>query len=507
MLTSLVVLWGCASLFVDPWEYFGVPSVIQTALAGGLLIYLLRVWNRPQQRVAEVASAILIGYVLLVLPWLVIVWCRFGRPIDAFFLPQIGAISMALVFPGRWWLGVTAMVLFIAESLFAYFWARHVGLQALIPVTEPFATVAVAMLGIALFVLRRERRGLARQHVRVQSEIQALERARPLFARAQEELAQQLAVLAADPGGAVGALCSRGAIGRALERLDGLRGKLANLALGERAVASAPEAERQLVARDAQFGATLLAALIAALAVPATLTARALLGRVLLPLIVQFVFAFLIVSYLFATRHQPSSRRALWAVLALLASQLPAIAYHQSWLLALERPYEPFLGHKLLMAALGLTMATRFRLGIALILVTALNAMVLWFVLDLGAHRELIALGEPINTLGYVLIGIASLRILEQRQIASVQLLRAEAEASAMHRRARMFLALRDRLNSPLQTLVLGAGSKASDPPDGGDRSRAAIDRLVVLSRDLADLDVFVPRSTVLDADYELRRH
>ncbi len=508
VLTCLVFLWGCVSLLIDPWELFGVASLIQTLGAGGLLIYLLLAWKRPHQRVAEVTSAILIGYVLVAFPFAIAAWCRIGRPLDTFFIPHIAAVSMALVLPGRWWVGVTAMTLFIAESLLAYFYARHVGLEALIPVTEPFATVAIAMLGTALFVLRGERRGLARQHVRVRGEIQALERARPLFVRAQEELETQLAVLAAEADGAVGASSGRGAVGRALERLEGLRGKLANLAVGDRDVASAPEAERQLLARDAQFGATLLAGLTTALAIPGMFTARALLGRVPVPLIVQFVLALLIVSYLIATRRRPSSRRALWAVVAVLASQLPAVAYHQSWLLGLERPYEPFLGYKLLMAALGLTMATRFRLGIVLIVFTAMNAMVVWFVLDLGAHRELIALGEPINTLAYVLVGIAALRILEQRQIASIQLLRAEADASAMHRRAKMFLALRDRLNSPLQTLVLGAdGAGAQQSGNGSERSRAAIDRLVVLSRDLADLDVFVPRPTVLDADYELRRH
>ena len=96
--------------------------------------------------------------------------------------------------------------------------------------------------------------------------------------------------------------------------------------------------------------------------------------------------------------------------------------------------------------------------------------------------------------------------MLEQRQITSLQLLRARSTALAMQRQTLMFLALRDRLNSPLQTLVLGAGGPSSSVVDGdADRMQGAIDRLVQLSRELAELELAVsPTSTSLDADREL---
>ena len=113
--------------------------------------------------------------------------------------------------------------------------------------------------------------------------------------------------------------------------------------------------------------------------------------------------------------------------------------------------------------------------GVALIAVTAANALALWFVLGLEAHRDIIPLAEPWLVLIVMLVGLVSLRMLEQRQIASFQLLRARSTALAMQRQTAMFLALRDRLNSPLQTLVLGAGGASASLPDAdAARMRAA---------------------------------
>jgi hypothetical protein len=511
MLTLLVFLWGAVALLVDPWQPFGLKNAIQSIVAAALLVYLVRSWRHPRRRAAETISALLIGYTLLLLPWLIIEWCRLGRPVDAFFLPQVAAVSMALVFPGRLWLGVAAMCLFAAESMFAFVYARYLGLEELIPVTEPFATFAFLMLGVALFTLRHRRRQLAELYVRARAEIEALDRVRPQLARARAALEEQLAILAAEAVGDGGDRrdTTRSAVGRALDRLDDLRGRLGSLSIAEGARATSTASERQLLAHDAQLGAIILSGLIATLAIPALLMAFRVRGDVPVAMAAQFCVAVLMFVYVAVTRHRPSSRRALWAVIIVVVCQLPAIAHNQTWMLALDRPFTPLVGHKLLMGVLGLTLATRFKLGVVLISVIAANAIVLWFALDFGAYRDNIALGEPINTLVYLLIGIGSLRMLEQREIASVRLLRARADVSAMHRRARMFLALRDRLNSPLQTLVLGEPAATLHLPDErARRVQDAIDRLVALSHELAELDTLVPDSGMsLDPDHELRRH
>ena len=198
LLTLLVFLWGLISLLVDPWEPFGVPDVFQTVCGGALLVYFLRTWNRPRRRVADAVATILIVYTLLLVPWTAVEWCRLGRPMDALTIPQVGAVCMAFVFPGRWWLGMTAMGLFVAESLFVFVYARHLGLDALIPVTEPLGTFFFTVVGLGLFILRHRRRDLARQYVRVQGEIQALDRVRPICSHARDQLQSQVPIIAGE---------------------------------------------------------------------------------------------------------------------------------------------------------------------------------------------------------------------------------------------------------------------------------------------------------------------
>jgi hypothetical protein len=426
---------------------------------------------------------------------------------EAFTIPQISMVTMALVIPGGWWLGDAALAIFSAESLFAFFYARHLGLDALIPISEPCATVAITILGIGLRMLRRHRRDLAREHVRARAEIVALDRVRPLFVTAREALEAQLATVASE-------IRARGvdradghptSIIRAIDRLGDLGRKLDDLVAEEQTRTSAPDAERRLLEHDAQLGATLLVGLGLGLMLLATLWSTFQVGNVPTDLFAATsIVAFAMMVYLLHTQQRPSSRRALWAVLAMFATALPLVTYNESWLLEVNRPFTPFLAHKVLMVVLGLTMATRFKLGMVLIVATAAEAIALWFALDLGAHGDIISFTEPSITVLYMFIGLVSLRMNEQRQIASIQLLRHEAESSAMQRRALMLLALRDRLNSLLQTLVLRVGALEL-PASSDERIRAAIDRLINLSKGLIELEV-PGRSTSLDADHELRR-
>jgi hypothetical protein len=331
-----------------------------------------------------------------------------------------------------------------------------------------------------------------------------------LLAHAEQQLDTHLQTIATEAHVTTEDIVDRrGSVARALDRLDKLRGALAQLASAEVVAPSPEQAERRLRDHDAQLGATLLAGLATALAIPVLLWAHRL-GQIQATRLLALMFAFdmLLLLYLVKTRRRPSARRALWATLVFFTLTLLVVTYNQLWLIEMNRPYAVFLGQKLLMVSLGLSLATRFKLGIVLIAVTAADALALWFLLDLGARRDVVALSEPSTTLIFMYVGIASLRMLEQRLIVSIRLLRAESEASAMHRRALMFLALRDRLNSPLQTLVLGTTTATSQLSDAGARRvHTAIEQLVDFSHELAKIDLGVPRtSTSFDADRELRR-
>jgi hypothetical protein len=511
ILSLLVFIWGALSLVIVPWEPFWIPDLSHTVVSAALLVYLIRTRTRPNRRAAEAICALLIVYALLLLPWTTVVWGRLGRPLEAFTIPQAAVVSIALVVPARWRLGIAALCLFFAESLFAYFYARYLGLEALIPITEPFATVGFAALGIGIFVLRRRRRDLVRRHVLAQAEVQALNRIRPQFERAREQLDTQITVLAAEVNqtSANGDGARSTVVGRALDRLADLRGKLGRLVSNPEVVTSPQEAERRMLEHDAQLGAILLAGCAVAVGPPILVWIHAQVGDGLgLLLMAPFLVDAVMLLYLVITRDRPSSRRALWATLVVVATVLPLITYNQKWLFELDRPYAPFLGHKLAMGLLGLTLATRFRIGIVLIVVIAASAIATWFALDLGAHHDIIVYSEPWVTLIYMLVGVVALLMREEWQIVSIQLVRAQTEASAMRRRALMFLALRDRLNSPLQTLVLGAAGATSHlPASGGERVQVAVDRLVSLSHELAQLDVLVPApAAAFDADLELSR-
>lgn len=509
-LAVLVLLWGTVSLFVVPWQPFWIPNVGQSVASAGLLVYLVRTWNRPSRRAAEAIFAVVLIYTLLLLPWTAIVWCQLGRPLEALAVPQGAILVIALVTPGRWAFAAGAMCLFIAECLFVLLYARHVGLGSQLPITEPIGTFGYSILGFGLLFLRRRRSELTSECVRMQAEVQAFDRIRPQFHRAREELDAQITRLAAEvqPTGVTRFDARSRAMRRALDRLAELRGKLGEL-VADDVGTSAHEAENRLLERDAQLGAIVLAGILVALAVPVLIWSQSQLGGAPTPMfLAQFTIDLVILLYLVSTRHRPSSRRALVAMIVMFATALPAVVVNQYLLLQLDRPYSPFVGQKLLMGVLGLSLTTRFRLGVVLIAVTAASAMALWFILDLDSRRDIVPYAEPWVTLIYLLIGLVSLFLLEQRQITSIQLMRARAEASAMHRRAVMFLALRDRLNSPLQTLVLGATAVTMElPRSQGERVQTAVDRLVALSHELSELDGLVPPlATAIDADYELRR-
>ncbi len=500
-LTVLLLLWGTVSLFVVPWQPFWIPNVAQSVAAVGLLLYLARTWSRPNRDAAEAICVLIIVYTLLLLPWTAVVWCRLGRPLEAFTIPQGAIIAVALVSPARRTFTLVAMCLFLAESAFVIFYARHVGLEQLLPITEPLGTLGFAILGFGLWLLRRRRVELGRDFVRVQAEIQALARIRPQFLAAREQLDAEITRLAADvPASYV--------VGRALDRLADLRAKIGRL-VAEGGTPTAQDAERRLLEHDAQLGAIVFSAIGVTLAIPVLLWSHSQLQDVPTPLfLAQFSLSLALLLYLVSTRERPSSSRAMWAVVAMFVTGLPIITLNQHWLLQLDRPYVPFMGHKLLMGILGLCLATRFRMGAYLIVITASCAIVQWFTLDLGAHPDIVSVSEPWVTIIYMMIGLVSLFLVQQRQVTSLQLLRARAEVSAMHRRAVMFLALRDRLNSPLQTLVLGAtAATATLPLSRGARVHESIDRLVELSRNLSELDeLILPLETSLDADHELRR-
>jgi hypothetical protein len=409
------------------------------------------------------------------------------------------------------WIGAVTMGLFALEAVFVIEYARHLGLAKLVPINEPVASMCCAAVGIGLLVLRRRRRRLTRQHIALQGEVAALRRMAPLFVGVRDELSAQLAVLAAQTEGRTDGTSQ--SLHRAVDRLSDVGAKLEGLVKEEDAAApaqplesaaEATETEKSLLDRDTWVGATMLVSvMMVGIALLLVIPHQGLNDRGGRFFLGALLFGVVVLGYLLLSRLRFAGKGAIWAVVAVTLVFLPVASYNQSVLAHGERPYVSLMGPKLLMVALALVTASRFWIGLALIVTTAANAMALYYALHLDAHKELIPFAEPWEVLVFLLIAVVALRMREQRLIASVRLLRAEAEVSSLQRRAAMFLALCDRLNSPLQTLVVGA-SVAQSPPVND-----AVAKLVELSKRISELSAMVPQASQkasFDADAELRR-
>jgi hypothetical protein len=126
--------------------------------------------------------------------------------------------------------------------------------------------------------------------------------------------------------------------------------------------------------------------------------------------------------------------------------------------------------------------------------------------------RDRISWSEPWLTLLFGALGIALLNLSEERRLASVLVLRAEAEQTALLRRTMVYLALRDQINSPLQSLAMSAslfGGQRGEGvvPDHAELS-GAVEQLVALSRKLPREDAVEKSGLIgvsLDSAAELR--
>jgi hypothetical protein len=487
----LLFLWGALSLLSDPSRPFLAPNFGQlVAGAAGIVTFS---WKRDHRALAQVYTAVVVGYSLVILPWTAVTWCRLGRPWEALSVPQVGMLAMALVAPQRPWAGIALVAAFAAETAFAIAYARHLGLHARMPTTEPYLTLMVAVVGIYIVVLRRRRQQLVLGQIRLQAEAEALGRLEPLFASCRDEMDDSLGRIDAALQRSEPDLHRRG-MARAVERIGDVRDRIGRLVAGENGTPEPAAGERSFIAADAHSGAVVLAASGASLGVFfITLAAEQEFPRTLI--IIMLLLALACLAYLSHTRGRTPPRWQSAAAVMLLWAAVLAIATWGEQQLAhyavpRHQPFTPFIPHKLLLVMVPLTAPALPWMTLLASLVTVADALVLHWRLHLTAHTDLVSLFEPWTTLGFALIGLLLMGLREQRLVASIGLMRAESRRAALERRAHVLLALRDQLNSPLQALVLYVAQGATRSPSGDPAMRAEVERLVALSRRLAVVDV-----------------
>jgi hypothetical protein len=158
---------------------------------------------------------------------------------------------------------------------------------------------------------------------------------------------------------------------------------------------------------------------------------------------------------------------------------------------------DPMLAHHFLLFGIAVS-APSWRSGVAMISVFTIHAIVLWHTLT-GAVSAPALDREPWFSVFFAVIASMLLYTRERRRGLEQRLAAAEARAGTLTQVSRLLLALRDRANSPLQTLeiaiaMLEQQHRVEDllPP-----MRRALARLVAIQQTLAidelraaDLDV-----------------
>jgi hypothetical protein len=151
-----------------------------------------------------------------------------------------------------------------------------------------------------------------------------------------------------------------------------------------------------------------------------------------------------------------------------------------------SRVLEPFVAQKIVLVSVALLTPESAVLGLGLTAVVVGEAVVL-SVLRMAGGRA----GEPWVTLFYGLFAaIYLLHRASERRLA-MRLVRMTAEAQALEQIARESLEVRDRLNSPLQTLEIAIDllrRRATNPKDAAllARLQSTVERLKTLSHRLA---------------------
>jgi hypothetical protein len=488
------------------WWPFPLNNIVQAVAGAAALAYFVATRSRTRQIVADAFSAAAIGYALLLVPWTAVVWAGLGRPWEALTVPQVGMMTMALVAPPQLWAGLSLVAAFAVETGFIYFRARHLG--AAMPITEPYFTLMLATLGVYVVWLRRRRRQLVLGQIRLRAESEALGRLEPLFASLRDELDGSLRAI----GDGLSTLTShQEGVARSLERISDVRDRIDPL------VEPAPErdaamalAEAAFVASDAHSGAAAFGAMGASLGIFfVTLATHERFPRPLVAILI--VVALSCLGYVLAARGTTPSKSQSAMFVLLLWATLLSMATYGEWLLATHafaahRPFTPFIPQKLLLVTLPLVAPGLRRIMPLVLLITALDAVLLFFLLHMPAHLEVVSISEPWSTLAFGIIGVLLMGLYEQRLVASLGFLRAQSRRVALGRRARLLLALRDQLNSPLQALVLHANQAARHSPACDPALGREVERLMAMSRRLANLEDVVPLELSFDAPATLRR-
>jgi hypothetical protein len=420
--------------------------------------YLLATRARPDRGIAIAVGCLYLAFFVVLNAFVAARSVFVGRPFDAYPAPELLLATFGLVVPSIR-LGVIALAVFFAEGIGIYLWQRSgVTSPALIPVNQPGALVAFAILGASLLYLRYRRRELALRYLRSGAELGAVRRLSQAFDSVAVDLDRQLEIIAHGLSQAARPSVALQRTRRAIGRLAHLRQQLSELTGAPPGGAEpAGASEREFYARDAQNGATILALMGAMMSVAAWATMRGVFPTATLWCIAAIgLLGVGCLCLLVATRHRPTERRGIAVSLAVILPYAAMPFLTQPEMIASFRAFEPLIAQKMIALLLPLAVGRRLWLGLVLEAALVAQSAYLYYGLGLSSVTDSISTFEPWFTLAFPLIGTGILLVSEHRRVASVQAMRADRELTTQARRAGLQLALLDQLGSPLQTLALG---------------------------------------------------
>ncbi|HEX5059062.1 MAG TPA: hypothetical protein VFV99_06865 [Kofleriaceae bacterium] len=476
--------------------WFFVARLVLAFLALVGFLYLIQTWRHPRLGVAIVFTSVEtfgVSVLIALSAWLAAKQGERWEPVAAL---QLTMAAIPVIAPPFIWVGYVLLGGFAAQLVLIELYQQYVGLGPFVG-AEPFGSLCVPLAALGVLLVRKERQQIGLAYIRAQSEAAALVRLAPVLASIREELglanrALEVVALRSDR--------TPGALPRSIHRLDTLRDQLDALSTP---IEPPHDGERDLLTRDAQYGAFVFALLGCIVLVFAGWSTHALpVGystEMSLAIAVGYGF---IALWLWLKRARPTIRRGVIACSLVLGSAMVLAVYMHSYWVTLDGLVFPFIGEKLILMILVVLRFPRLWIGALLIALIAASHIAI----DAIFATAPIPL-EPWHMLTFAAIGLGFLVMSEQRRIAKLALLRAETIKSSLHRRANLSIALCDQLNTPLQT-VLGI-VELQPPTSATTEAFARIEQLRASSKRLARLVEELPpdlHRVSLDSAAHLRR-
>jgi hypothetical protein len=224
---------------------------------------------------------------------------------------------------------------------------------------------------------------------------------------------------------------------------------------------------------------------------------RFILGRPFLVLRLPYLFvALACLIVLLHQRDKLSFQTIQTTIVALTLAVFPYIWFSQAAFANSQHPWIPFYGFQIAALVIaGFRYGNGVRLNVLLLAAITIEAAAFWWRFHLGSEQLLAQSGYIWSIL---LTGLCAATLLIARYLYEGTLRRFiefESRAATAEMAARVFLNVRDRANSPLQTLEIGLALLKRRQPES-----AILDALLNAFKKLVDLhEIFKARKAEID--------